>query len=783
MSAGRNRSVIVWFHLLVIAGVVVLLYAGTFYYPFTFDDIPTISENDAVRNPARFLKLRNLFKPRNLVYLTLALTYRFWQLDVFWYHAGNTLIHLLAAWTAYFLALALLRLLPGGRIDSPRTAALFTALVFAAHPLQTQAVTYIIQRMASMAALFFMLSVLLYVTARSLMSQRHAADGAAAVRGRGTIMLLFLLSAVSGIMAVMCKENAAGLPGVILLIEFVLFDRSWRTWKKKSLWLGGACCVLLIVLLGMTGVFRKPMDDGFLHEIASVTRLGSGVSRSNYLCTQFSVIVIYLRLLILPAGQCVDWMYPFKTGFFDELTPLAFLFLAALAGGALRALRKNPLITLAAGWFFITLAVESSVIPITDALVEHRLYLPLFGFALLLPWLVFRLLPTRRRLAGSTRRWAAGVTCIILVAALGTATCVRNRTWRSQEILWRGMIAQRPHNYRAFNNLGRTLALQGRFEEAVNYIDRSLELDPTYAEALNNRGFVSLATGDIDAALDFTTRALQASPSFGKARQMMGNILMAQERYEEALHQYRQALPTSRNKHLVLNNKGQALAALGRLDKAVRQYRRALKKSPRDPDILTNLGLVLTRQGNYADAVRSYEKALAEDEAWAVSNAYAISNTRAVSHNGLGVTLVSLGQLERAEEHYAEAVQADPGFSEAFNNWGLLLAGQGRTDEAIRRFTSALDVDPDFAQAHNNLGVVLVRQGKLDEGAEQFELALQAQPSFADAHNNLGNLMTEKKQYDEAIHHYREALRLNPALETARRNLDIVTRRRGAAIE
>ena len=759
MSAGNNHWAVALLHLLVIAVVAVLLYSNTFHVPFVFDDSHTITENDAIRNTTMFLRKKSLFRTRNLVYLTLSLTYRLWKLDVFWYHAGNTVSHVLAAWTAYFLALAVFRLLPDGKTDTPRTAALLTALVFVAHPLQTQAVTYCIQRMASMAALFFMLSVLLYLSARSHMKDR--ADQAAPARVSAAAVIMFLLSALCGILAIMCKENAACLPVVILLAEYVLFDRSWRTWKRKIIWFAVMYCVLAVVSLYMIGGFRNAAEEGLLHEVASATRLSTDVSRLDYLCTQFSVITIYIRLLVLPVGQCLDWLYPFKTGFFDDFTPLAFLFLAAVAAGALLAVRKYPIVTLAAGWFFITLAVESTIIPITDALVEHRLYLPLFGFAVLVPWLIFRLLPTRRRLAC--------LICLILVTALGTGTFLRNKTWCDEETLWSDVIDKCPHNYRAFNNLGRYLALQKRYQEAIIFLERSLALHPSYAEALNNRGYVSLSTGNMEEAIDFTSRALQARPSFGKAHQQMGNILTSMERYEEAFSHYRRAVPYSRNNlGLVRNNMGLVLAAMGRLSKAVKKYRRALKKAPDDPEILTNLGLVLARQGNYDEAVRCYKKALAEN------------SNNALSHNGLGVVLANLRRTEEAEKHYAEAVQIDPGFTEAHNNWGLLLTAQGRTDEAIRQFITAIELDSGYAQAHNNLGVVLAGLERVDEAAEHFSQALQAQPGFADAHNNLGNALTRKKRYDEAIHHYREALKLNPGLETTRKNLDIVIQYRDA---
>ena len=768
MIRGTRRWISVLFPLLIIAAVAVSIYANSFSAPFVFDDLRNISENDGIRDLPHLLMPKFFFQPRRPVFLTFALTYHFWKLDVFWFHLGNVIIHIFAGWAAYFLALAMLRHLPAGHIGNARTAALFAALVFAAHPVQTQAVTYIVQRLASMSALFYMVSVLFYIMGRSRMLRRGMgqnpsvsdADRRRTTSNRVAVLLLFLLSAACGVMAVLCKESAASLPGVIILAEIVLFDRTWRGWKKKSLWFGVVCAVWLVFLLFLTGVLKTSVNGDFLEDVASVSRMQTKVTRWNYLFTQFSVVSIYIRLLFVPVKQCVDYLYPFKTGFFDGLTPLAFLFLASIAVWGILAVKRYPVVTLGIGWFFITLSVESSFIPITDALFEHRLYPATFGFALLVSWFLFRVF--------SGRRFITLTVCTALLVAFATGTVLRNRAWRSEEALWADVVAKSPHNYRALNNLGHTLAKQERYEEAVECIKKSLDLKPNYAEAFNNLGHINLAIGDAQTALDFSSKALQLRPSFGKAHQNLGNALVALDRPEEALPHYHTALESSRDSCSIRNNLGLALAKLGRMSEAIQNYREALKLAPDDPEILTNLGLALARQGDYAAANRSYEKALTGDPEYAEA------------HHAMGMAMGEQGDLDKAARCYAAAVRINPGYAEAFNNLGLLLAGQGRADEAIRQYTRAVAVDPAFAEAHNNLGAVLAQQGRLAEAAGHFSQAVKLKPAFADAHNNLGNAMTMKKRYEEAIHHYHEALRLNPELHAARNNLEIVKKRMAA---
>jgi len=742
----KGQMKLLLIHLLLLTAAVVLIYSNTFHHPFVFDDFRNITENDSVRNVSQFLSLKSYFQARSIAMLSFALTYRFCKLDVFWYHAGNILIHLLASWTAYFLALNVFRVLPAGRVGSIRSSALFAALLFAVHPLQTQAVTYIIQRQASMAALFFMGSVLFFCLARTgAMKKRY-----------------FFMSAVCGLLAVKCKENAFCLPGVLLLMEFILFDRTWKGWKRKLPWLAALGLAGLFLVLHIMGVFHVAADKDLWTSLSEATRVQTKVSRWQYLCTQFSVIIIYIRLLLFPVGQSLDWLYPLKAGFFDGLTPAALLFLAAVISGSVMAVKKYPLIALAAGWFFITLAIESSIFPIADTLFEHRLYLPMVAYALFVPWLVFRLVPDSRRRLGA-------LLCVALVVVLGTGTYMRNRVWRNEEILWQDVLQKNPRNYRAHNNLGRTLARAKRYMEAMPHIETSLSLKPRYAEALNNKGYVSLALGDAETALQFSMKALQVRPSFLKAHQNVANALVALDRPREALPHYYKAVKTKQKNASVRNNLGLALAMLNRLDKAIRQYHLALKTEPDDPEILTNLGLALARKGRRKEAVTVYEEALEGNKEYAEA------------HHGLALTLAALGQTDQAEKHYIAAMRLKPDYAEACNSWGVFLTGQGRAEEAVRQYRKAIELDPAFAAAHNNLGAVLTQQGNIEEATVHFKAVLQLDPGFTNAHFNLGNVMTMMKRYREAIEHYREALRLNPELHVARTNMEVARKRLAAA--
>jgi hypothetical protein len=218
-----------------------------------------------------------------------------------------------------------------------------------------------------MAALFYMGSVLCYIKARS---------------SAGNGYIWFLMSAFCGVFAFLRKSHTASLPGAILLVEFLLFERSWSGWKKKLPKFAVVFSLWFVFVLLSYGFLRGKFEGGGLMEsMSSMARPSENVGRWSYLCTQFNVLVIYIRMLFLPVGQSLNHLYSFNNGFFERYTPLAFLFLASIIMLGIRNRNKHPLVSFAVGWFFITLSVESSVFPISDAMYEHRLYLPMHGFA------------------------------------------------------------------------------------------------------------------------------------------------------------------------------------------------------------------------------------------------------------------------------------------------------------------------------------------------------------------------------------------------------------------
>jgi hypothetical protein len=471
-----------------------IAYAPSFAVPFQFDDYSRLGENRALPEGHVLDAVLWLGNSRVLPSLTLVLNYRLGGVEPAGYHVVNFAVHLLTTLGVFALALALCRT-PRLRAAWPPDRALLLAtaagLVFACHPLQTQAVTYIIQRYSSMAALFYVWAVVCYLRARA--RQVGAASGHAAP--------YFGVCAVLAACAVLSKENAASLPVALLLSEWVGFG-----WPRRWRAIGVGALVTLIILAmpvvwktafwlpyvkgwspSWTPLYQRVLDAILAPRSAPVR--GARPSSLEYLLTQATVLPRYLRLVVLPWGLNVDHDVPIAHGLSAPVVAGA-MFLATLMALGFSQVRRRPLVAFAFLWFFITLGVESSVIPIDDVMVEHRMYLPMAGLALGAGWLFAAAVQRAPRAA-----WSAGAVAAVGLLAL---TFARNVIWLSPVTLWVDAAGKSPDKARVHLNAGVAYHQADRLDEAVEHYCRALRLKPDDHLAHDNLEIALDALGKFD---------------------------------------------------------------------------------------------------------------------------------------------------------------------------------------------------------------------------------------------------------------------------------------------
>jgi hypothetical protein len=447
-------------------------YARTFTVPFQFDDHDQILGNPAFRDPT----IERLFgwgRTRVIPFLTLALNHRLGGDDVVGYHLVNLAIHLLNCFLVFRLALALCATprLRGSEIAEQKLVlATAAALVFACHPIQVQAVTYIVQRVAALAATFFIGSVLAYVTARRRQEEGEPGAGTA-----------FALCGLLALAAFFSKENTATLPLALLAVDAAFFPgaslgRSLLRVLPIVVLLGA---IPVVWLLFWSAPSRAPIaaEPNPLLRLLQAGAPAGDVSPFNYFLTQLTVIPRYLTLVFLPFGLNVDHDVPIVGGVSGPVVAGSLVVGSLLVAG-LVAVRRLPLVGFGVIWFFVAIAVESSFLPITDAMMEHRIYLPMVGVSLVLAAGLARV---HARLPALTN-----VLIPVLGAALVASTVARNEVWRSELSLWQDALAKSPGKARPHLNVGSALHRSGDSEAAIPYYCEALRLDPKSIPARSN---------------------------------------------------------------------------------------------------------------------------------------------------------------------------------------------------------------------------------------------------------------------------------------------------------
>lgn len=548
----------------------VLAYSNTFNVPFYLDDYPSIRENLAIRDLGDWNAIFGFAPQRALGYVTFALNYAWHGYELAGYHIVNLMIHCASALVVYFLVRRILDTgVSGeeGRSGAQIWLPLITALLFALHPLQTQAVTYTVQRLASMAALFYLLSLLSYLGGR-LSSDKTSR------------LTLFALTFVFAIAAIATKQNAVTLPAAILLFEILLFG----LWGMRLVRVIAAIVVpslLVLVFLYFSS------GSEFFASLSAATQETQLVTRAQYLAIQMGVIWIYIGKFLFP--------YPLHLEYDIQPTSFAAAEVWVLAAGhvlliglAIWQRRKYPLLALGILFYYLTLSVESSIIPIRDFAFEHRTYLPNFGLCLIAATLMLRFLP---RLL--TSRQAVTVVAVLLMTLLLT-TWMRNNVWRDPEAFARHEIAVSPGVLRPWALLGETLLRQNRDQEAVQaYLDgldafnTSLNRNnntviayyQNLAQALNRVGRFEDALNVLN---EYDWRTLGPREQ-SAALAVRGNIHAAQTQVVQAQQDFEEALELNPNNANAMLSLGKVMYMQAQLDDSKEILNRFLNAAPSHP--------------------------------------------------------------------------------------------------------------------------------------------------------------------------------------------------------
>lgn len=556
--------------------LLVLTYSNSFENTFQYDDFHVIVHNTSLKDSSFLKKLivdfiKGTGENRLLLMASFSFNYLLGGINVLGYHLLNTIIHIFSSILVYFITLHFLASLH--RIDDPllsrefiaprtkeekdfmreKLISLFVALIFALHPVQTEAVAYITGRSSSLAGLFYLLSFFLYLKYRLLEKN-----------------FLLFLSFVTYVCALFVKESAITFPVVIIVFELMFYRK--RSWNRHiypiSVYLGLTLLFLLnrLRFLGSLSIYQSLAIEG--QPIRPLY---------DHLITQPRAWIHYLGTLLMPLNLSVDYSFPVYHSLFESEVIFSLIVLITLAIIILIISKINRIGGFFSLWFAINLLPTNSVLALEDIVTDRWLYLSTAGFAVILGISAERLF----QLVGANSNRISKIIffflCFLFIELYSYGTLMRNLTWGNYRALWADTASKAPASVRAHLGLGIGLSQEGRIEEAIREYKKALQLNPKVGEAYLNLSYAYLNLGRLEEAIDASKRAIVLQPKLASAAH---------------------------------NNLGLAYFEQGLLDEAQEEFQHAISLKLGNDAPYYNLGLIYDREGDIDQAISNMERAI-----------------------------------------------------------------------------------------------------------------------------------------------------------------------------
>jgi len=739
--------------LLVIVGVII--YSNTLQVPFILDDKDAIKNNPYIRMEE--ITAESIIdaavgygKNRPVAMLSFAFNYYFGQYNVLGYHLVNIIIHI-ANGILLFFFLKITLALSNQQTDAARklnqttviSLSFFTALLWLVNPIQTQTATYIVQRMNSMGAMFYIIALLLYAKGRLAQQQTSRALGSPSQKdGKKRLSksyyFWFAGCFVAGVLALGSKESTVLLPVFIFLYEWYFLQDLSKDWFKRSLkWVLG-----ITVLTGIVALIY--LDFNLFEKISRLHDFSKNeFTIAQRALTQLRVVIYYISLLFYPhpSRLNLDYDFPLSYSLFNPFTTfLSLIIIVALIALGLYLAKRQRLISFCILWFFGNLVIESSFIPLA-LIFEHRLYLPSMLVFLMTAILLYRYIKPA---------WLTVFIACIMVSLSSYWTFERNKVWRDEMSLWADCVKKSPNKVRPYYNLGEAQAKRQKNDEAIQNYLKALQIKPD-GPTHNNLGLLLAEQGRINEAIEHYHKALQIKPDFARAHNNLAISLVAQDKTDEAEEHYRKALRYKPDNADVYNNLGILYTKQNKIDAAIEHYIKSLQLKPDYAEAHNNLGGILLGRGEIDEALVHFNAVLK------------INPDMSEAHNNIGIIMIQKGNIYEAISHFQEAVRINPEFELAQENLQRALAiRQSPLDMELEKIRAALKNNPGDPQLNYELGNLYLGKGELNEAIRQFQKALSLQPNFLEALNNLAMAHTFGRQYDQALKAFQKLIALQP---------------------
>ena len=637
-----------------------LVYLNSLWNGFVYDDKALVVENLSIREWPAVLSRLSLYRP--LRWFTYAGEYRLWGLNPFGFHLTNVLLHVSCTLLLYLL---------GSKLFKGRFTPLVIALLFAVHPVGTEAVNGIASRPDLLASMFLLSCFLFYMS-------------------KGRSIWLYVLSLFSFLLALLSKEAVAIAIPAILVGSDLYSTRAVNAVGviRRNIRYYVAYGVVGALFIA-AGSYRLEVSE----QVSAVSRYlenSASLARGSHtmvLGIWAKAVSENLRLLFLPYNLCADYPFPHVSSLLEPSVILSFLVCIGFVVIIVKTYARWRGVSFGLFWIFVTLMPVSNLIPLTPHFVAERyLYVPSMGFCMVLGIVIDGIRRTRTRsLSPAFREMVAVALLIAIVTSYCVLTVRRNYDWRSDYVLWLKTARQQPQSVPAHINLGAAYTKRSLFEDATREFEKAIQIAPGFASAHQNLGAVCWNLGLTERSMDESRKAIELEPGLADAHYNLGVVY-----WEKGLH-----------------------------DEAIGEYKKAIEISPGFASARHNLGNAYLEEGLYLNAQEEFERVIEIDPAfvWA--------------HWGLGVIYASRGLLDDAIAEYLEVIRIDPNLSKARCNLGRVYLARGSLDESIEEFKMATDIDANLAEAHYGLAVAYLKKGRCDRAQDEYQRAVEINPEFS----------------------------------------------------
>ena len=663
------------YSVIIIFCVTLAVYANTLHNQFTnWDDVNLIVNNELIRSldveniKAIFdFRAQGTYQPVRV--LSYAIDYHFWKFNPVGYHIHSILLH---AFASIFLYLGLLRIIPGIRgmeqveHEIVQYAALFTALVFAVHPLNTEAVTWLSGRKYVLLSFFSFFSLYLFAEGfKERAGQYRLISGA---------VFLAVLAALSSPFGVI-------FPMIVLICIFSMDESNNPVYilnNHKAVWLP-YCVIFIPVFLKLWTALVKINPGGI------GPGMGHFEGNSLYtLWTMLRVLFDYVRNIFFPFWLNIRYPDLVSQSFMEYKIITAITIIAVIAVIILWNLKKgDKRLFFCIAWFIIFWLPVSNIIPISTKMADRYIYMAFPGLVLLFSLYVFPLFNVAAKKTYISGAVVSMIAVLLIVCYFAPFTIARNRTWKDSGTLWAESLRMFSDNAIAHNNLGvHLLYFEKEYQKAEHHFTEAIRLKPESLEPYENLYAVFLTQGQYGRAAACGKTVIQRFPGNAVWYYKTGFALAEMKKHEEAIYCYQKAIDIDADFTEALYYSGVSFSEQGDDKKAEEYFRKVLKKDSVHAASINNLGTLLIKKRNFDEARVLFEKA------------------------------INSGKKD----------------ANIYFNLGVVFSLEQKPDQAVKYFLKVIDLNPEDAVANFLAGKELLKLEKEKDGNRYIQAARQLDP-------------------------------------------------------